>query len=98
MKTVNFQFVLHWVQMGRRGQGKDCLQYLIIDFFLFHLRGRGAAFGPGQGGRWFRSVPGQAGWVSAQLELILESRMGTGELAGGPQSCLSFMQMGKQLH
>lgn len=61
MKTVNLQFVLHWVWVGRLGQDKDSSQYLIIDFFLFHLGGCGAALGQGQGGRWFRSEPG-AGW------------------------------------
>lgn len=68
MNSASFSFLLIWVCVWRAsGQDINSLQYPVMDFFLFHLGGRGTAFGLGQGGPWLRSRPGWAGVASAQL-------------------------------
>lgn len=77
MKTVNLQFVLHWVWVGRLGQDKDSSQYLIIDFSFSSWRLWGLLWAWGREGGGSEVSRGQAGRVSARLELILKPRMGT---------------------
>lgn len=71
IKSAGFSFLLIWVCVcvcgGHLARILTPTVYPVMDFFLFHLGGRGTAFGLGQGGRWLRSRPGWAGVASAQL-------------------------------
>lgn len=89
----------HWLKGGlpvwaesRWGAGQDShsSQHQVVASFFF-IRDTGSCSGPGAGRQAVRGCG--VGWPAGAL--IRERGFELGELTGRPQSCLSFMQMGR---